>query len=77
MAELEAPADEDGAEAEAQYEIIYTPWDALMEGDIADWKKLSAKEVATLQANISWTDELHARMEKRIPMSKLLKRSKS
>jgi hypothetical protein len=53
------------------YDLVFTPWDWLLEGDGDDKMfRLSdalAKELSRLMA---WTDEIHAELEKRWPSEK-------
>lgn len=63
---------EEEGELTPQYELIFTPWDAMMENDLAAWKPISSPERKAIEKNVMWTNDLHERMEKITPMSKLL-----
>jgi hypothetical protein len=58
--------DDDGPDA--VYDLVYTPWDWLLEGQGDDEMfDLSKRQCDAIATAIGWTGELHAELEKRWP----------
>lgn len=66
--------DPDRDEPNPIYDLVFTPWDWLLEGE-GDEKmfKLSKPLCEHLSSLMAWTDEVHADLEKRLPSEKTWK----
>ncbi len=55
------------------YNLIFRSWDDRMEKNITEWVPCSDREVKTIDDIVAWTNQVHSRWSKKIPMAELLK----
>jgi hypothetical protein len=55
------------------YNLIFQSWDDRMEGKDKEWKACSKHEVRKIDDIANWTNTVHEKWSKKIPMDELLK----